>query len=177
MEINIGLRSPLPISIFIQSEYIETLHRNNTIDFWEADDILSEVYRRSKSYAKEYIRNRLHIYSKEFIEELKQKDIYPYRGNPENVVEETTQKVFDIVALQIHEYFPSFNEQDDNGKKLTLALISESLENDPKHLTKILTEVIGLPIEKREELSDFWSLPHCQILLILWRRLKIDCIF
>ncbi len=35
-----------------------------------------------------------------------------------------------------------------------MALISESLENDPKHLTKILTEVIGLPIEKREELSD-----------------------
>jgi hypothetical protein len=154
LEVNIGLRSPIPISVFIQSEYIESLHRTNTIDFWENDDLVSEVYKRSKAYAKEYIRKRLHLYSKEFIDELKEKNIYPYTGTAENVVEETKRQVFDIVALQIHEFLPSFNQQDDQGKKLTLALISEALEKDPKHLGKILNEVIGLPTEKREELSD-----------------------
>jgi hypothetical protein len=154
LEINIGIRSPIPITAFIQSEYIESLHWNDRIDFWEDDETLSEVYKRSKAFAREYIRKRVHFYSKEFIDELKQKNIYPYKGDAENLVEETKRQVFDILALQINEFLPSFNDQDDKSKKLTLALVSESLENDPKHLHKILTEVIGLPIEKREELSD-----------------------
>jgi hypothetical protein len=154
LEINIGLRSPIPITIFIQSEYLESLHRTDRIDFWVDDEIVSEVYKRSKAFAREYVRRRIHFYSKEFIDELKQKNIYPYKGEAENVVEATKRQVFDIVALQINEFLPSFNEQDDRSKKLTLALVSESLENDPKHLHKILTEVIGLPAEKREELSD-----------------------
>ena len=154
LEINIGLRSPIPITVFIQSEYLESLHRTDRIDFWADDEMVSEVYKRSKAFAREYVRKRIHFYSKEFIDELKQKDLYPYKGEAENVVEETKRQVFDIVALQINEFLPSFNEQDDRSKKLTLALVSESLENDPKHLHKILTEVIGLPAEKREELSD-----------------------
>ncbi len=155
LEVNIGLRSSsIPVSIFIQSDYIEKLQRENTIDFWETDEIVAQAYKHSKTFAKEYIRKRLHFYSKAFIDELKEKDIYPYKGNADNVVEETKRQVFDIVALQIHEYLPSFNEQDDRGKKLTLALLSEALENDSKHLSKILTEVIGLPLDKREELSE-----------------------
>jgi len=155
LEVNIGLRSSsVPISVFIQSDYIEKLQRENTIDFWENDDIVTQAYKESKTFARDYIRKRLHYYSKAFIDELKQKGIYPYKGNADNVVEETKRQVFDIVALQIHEYLPSFNEQDDKGKKFTLALVGEALENDSKHLSKILTEVIGLPQDKREELSD-----------------------
>ncbi len=49
---------------------------------------------------------------------------------------------------------PSFSEQDDKSKKLTLALISEALENDPTHIQKILNEAIALPPENREELAE-----------------------
>lgn len=155
LEINIGLRSSsIPVSVFIQSDYIEKLHRANTIDFWESDEIVADAYKRSKAFAREYIRKRLHFYSKAFIDELKQKGLYPYTGKAENVVEVTKRQVFDIVALQLHEYLPSFNDQDDRGKKLTLALVKESLDNDSEHLRKILTEVIGLPSDKREELSE-----------------------
>lgn len=155
LEINIGLRSSsIPISVFIQSEYIERLQRDNTIDFWENDEVISGAYKHSKIFAKEYVRKRLHVYSKAFIDELKEKDLYPYKGGAENVVEETKRQVFDILALQINEFLPSFNEQDDKAKKLTLALVSEALDNDSKHLSRILTEVIGLPDNKREELSE-----------------------
>ncbi|HMR83959.1 MAG TPA: hypothetical protein PKE30_12545 [Niabella sp.] len=115
---------------------------------------MSEIYKESKSFAKDYIRKKLHSYSKAFIDELKERNIYPYKGNADNVVEETKRQVFDIMALQINEYLPSFKDQDDTGKKLTLALVREALENDSKHFSRILTEVIGLPQDKREELSD-----------------------
>lgn len=153
-ETNLGLRSSIPISIFIQSVYIEKLHRENTLDLYESDEILNGIMKSAKEFAREYVKRRLHEYSKEFIQELKEKGLYPYKEPAENIIEISKRQVFDIVALQVHEYLPSFNEQDDKSKKLTLSLLSEALENDSKSLRKILSEVIELPEEQREDLAD-----------------------
>lgn len=153
-ETNLGLRSSIPISIFIQSVYIEKLHRENVLNLFESDEILNGVIKSAKDFAREYVKKRLHEYSKEFIQELKQKNLYPYKEPAEDVLEESKRQVFDIVALQVHEYLPSFNEQDDKSKKLTLKLLSEALENDSKNLRRILSEVIELPEEQREDLAE-----------------------
>ena len=154
LETNLGIRSSIPISVFIQSTYIEDLHRENTIDFYESNEVLVSVLKSAKDFAREYVRKRLHENSKEFIAELKQKGIYPYREPAENIIEEAKRQVFDIVALNIHEHFPSFDEQDDKNKRLTLSLISEALENDSSNLRKILNEVVELPEDKRDELVE-----------------------
>ncbi|WP_126973923.1 ATP-binding protein [Gynurincola endophyticus] len=154
LETNLGIRSSLPISIFIQSVYIEKLHRDNTLSINEFDEFLTDVYKAAKAFARDYVRNQLHKHSKEFIDGLKEKGIYPYLQPAENIIEESKRHVFDIVALQINEHLPNFNEQDDQTKKLTLALISEALENDAQNLGKILTEIIELPREKRDELAE-----------------------
>lgn len=154
LETNLGIRASIPISVFIQSPYIEKLHRDNVIDFYESNDVIIAILKAAKDFAREYVRKRLHEYSKEFIAELKQKDLYPYRGPAENLIEETKRQVFDIVALNIHEHLPSFNDQDDKSKKLTLSLISEALENDSKNLRRILTEIVELPEDKRDELAE-----------------------
>lgn len=154
LETNLGIRSSIPISVFIQSVYIEELQRDNTLELFEADEILLGILKSSKDFAREYIRKRLHEYSREFIQDLKRKGLYPYKEPAENLIEESKRQVFDIVALQIHEHLPSFNDQDDKNKKLTLNLISEALENDSKNLRKILNEIIELPEEKREDLAD-----------------------
>ncbi len=154
LETTLGIRSSLPISVFIQSVYIEKLHRDNTLNLYEADEILLGISKASKDFAREYVRKRLHEYSKEFINNLKQKGIYPYKEPADNLIEESKRQVFDIVALQINEYLPSFNDQDDKNKKLTLTLISEALENDSKNLRKILNDIIELPEERREDLAE-----------------------
>ncbi|MBK7691210.1 MAG: hypothetical protein IPJ31_08865 [Bacteroidetes bacterium] len=149
-----GIRSSLPISIFIQSDYIEKLQRDNVLDLHESDEIILQVLKASKEFARDYVRKRLHEYSKEFITELKKKGIYPYKEPAENLIEETKRQVFDILALQIHEHLPSFDEQDDKNKKLTLTLVSEALENDSKSLRRILNEVIELSEEQKKELVE-----------------------
>lgn len=154
LETNLGTRSSIPISVFIQSEYIAKLHRENTLDLFEADEILLKTFKIAKDFAREYIRKRLHEYSREFIQDLKQKGLYPYLEPAENLIEESKRQVFDIVALQIHEHLPSFNDQDDKNKKLTLTLVSEALENGSKNLRKILNEVIELPEAQREDLAE-----------------------
>ncbi len=153
-ELNLGIRSTLPISIFIQSAYIEKLHRDNLIDLDDFDSTLQEVYIDAKKFARDYLRRRLHLYSGEFIKSLKSKGLYPYKQKADNVVEESKRQVFDIVALQIHEFLPNFDEQDDKSKKLTFSLIKEALEKDSGNLHRILSEVVELPEEKRAELVD-----------------------
>lgn len=153
-ELNLGIRSSLPISIFIQSAYIEKLHRENKIDLENFDDILQGIYGEAKKFARSYIRKRLHLYSGEYIKELKSKGIYPYREKADTIIEESKRQVFDIVALQVHEFLPHFDDQDDRSKKFTLSLIKESLEKDSTSLQKILTEVVELPEEKRGELVE-----------------------
>lgn len=153
-ELNLGIRSTIPISIFIQSIYIEKLHRENKIDLENFDDVLQNIYGEAKKFAREYVRKRLHLYSGEFINELKAKGIYPYKETPDTIIEESKRQVFDIVALQVNEFLPDFENQDDKSKKFTLSLIKEALEKDSSSLQRILTEVVGLPEEKREELVE-----------------------
>jgi hypothetical protein len=153
-ELSLGVRSSIPISIFIQSVYIENLQRENKMNLFEYDEHLQGAIAEAKKFAKEYIRKRLHHYSAEFIDKLKQKGIYQYKEKAENLIEESKRQVFDIVALQVNEYLPDFENQDEKSQKFTLSLIKEALEKDSTSLQRILTEVIELPIEKREELVE-----------------------
>ena len=118
-EANLGIRSSLPISIFIQSDYIELLHRDNKLDIEGLNPNIIEVQNESKKLAREYVRTRLHQYSGQYINQLKSEGVYPYRDKAESVVEESKRQVFDIVALQVHEFLPNFDEQDIKTKKLT----------------------------------------------------------
>lgn len=153
-EANLGVRSSLPISIFIQSHYIEKLHRDNRLDLFELDNNLNLVFEEAKRFARKYVRDRLHHYSKEFIADLKKEKIYPYTDEANDEIEIAKRQVFDIVALNINEYLPDFNEQNRQSKQLTLRLIKEALENDSNTLQLILSEIIGLPDEKREDLKE-----------------------
>lgn len=153
-EAALGIRSSLPISIFMESNYIEKLHRDNVLSIAELDSVLVGVFEDAKKIARKYVRERLHFYSREFISDLKTQGIYPYKEDAKEEIEIAKRQVFDIVALNINEYLPTFNEQDNTSKKFTLTLVKEALEKDSASLQKILTEVIGLPDEKKDDLSE-----------------------
>lgn len=153
-DVSLGIRSSLNISIFIKSAYIERLQKQNLLDISELDVILNNVFEDAKKIARKYVRERLHLYSREFINDLKKDGIYPFKNESQEEVEVVKRQVFDIIALNINEYLPSFSEQDNASKKFTLSLVKEALEKDSSNLSKILFEVIGLPDDKREELNE-----------------------
>jgi hypothetical protein len=153
-ETGIGIRTPLNLSLSIESPYIDRLHADNKLDIGALDPVLSDVIAHAKQTARKYSRTRLHLRSKDFINELKREHLYPYQTAPNDEVEIATRQVFDIVAVQVNEFLPSFQNQDNQGKKFVLALVKEALENDSDGLKKILNEVIGLPRKKQEELAE-----------------------
>jgi len=152
-EAPLGIKTTLPISIYIQSDYIENLHRQNAF-MGEMDVVLMAATEAAKDIARKYLRQRLQSYAKDYISDLKRDKLYPYTTPAESEVEVAKRQVFDIVALQINDYVPKFGSQDNANKKLTLALVKEALESDTENFEKIFTEVINLPKDKREELKD-----------------------
>lgn len=142
------------ISVYLQSEYIEKLHKEGILDFGENLPVLAHAIEVTREIARKYLRDRIHENAKSFIAEAKLEGIYPYKDKPENEIQEAQRKVFDILALNINDFSPKFSEQEKGSKKLTFSLVKEALESDSQSLKKILTEAINLPKEKQDELAE-----------------------
>ena len=142
------------LSVYLQSEYIEKLHKEGILDFGENLPLLAHAIEICKNIARKYLRDRIHDSAKSFIAEAKLEGIYPYMDKPENEIQEAQRKVFDILALNINDYSPKFSEQEKGSKKLTFSLVKEALESDSQSLKKILTEAINLPKDKQDELAE-----------------------
>jgi hypothetical protein len=88
------------------------------------------------------------------VEEWQRENVYPYEGQPTTVVEVAERQVFNVVALNVNNFLPNFREADEKTKRLQLRLLRHAIERAPADLSKILTEVLDLPVEKRQELSE-----------------------
>lgn len=156
LEDQLGVRTGnYQITVHILSDFIEQLHRKSDLVAGNLNDVIRDATNLAKDIARKYIRNRKHEEAKSFIAELKREGIYPFPNEaPRDKVEEAERQVFDIVALQLNEHMTGFSEQDKKGKHLTLTLIKEVMQNDTNGLQKILEEVINLPLNKREELTE-----------------------
>lgn len=153
---NLGVRTRLPLSVYIMSDHVEQLRLLNLIELWNTDPIMKEAVEEAKDFTREYVRNRLHENARDFIDELKKEEIYPYTVpvDPADGLEVAKRQVFDIVALNVNEFMPSFLDQDKQGKKLTMTLLKEALENNTSGLQRVLQEVIRLPEDRIEELCE-----------------------
>lgn len=153
-EMNLGIRSSLPITMYIKSEFITKCHENGTLILEEMDENIASVLDDAKELCREYVRWKLHLYSADFISSLKKEDIYPFKDEPKGNVETAKRQVFDIVVLQVNDYLPDFTTSDRKNKQFTLTLIKEALEKDSSNLHRILTEVIELPEDKKNDLLE-----------------------
>jgi hypothetical protein len=102
---------------------------------------------------KEHFRSRAAETATEIVEEWKEEDVYPYEGQPENIIEEAERQVFDVLALNINEYLPDFERLDNKSKRITLQLLKHAVEESPQAVQRILVDVLDLPKEKQEELA------------------------
>lgn len=155
LEVPLGVRTTsFNVSVYVLSKYIEDLHKTGMLYYGENEPILQPAIDFARESVRHYIRDRVHSNAKDFIDEAKKEGIYPYKGKPENAIQDAQRKVFDILALNINEFVPKFSEQENANKKLTFSLVKEALESDSASLKKILSEAIQMPKEKQDELAE-----------------------
>jgi hypothetical protein len=67
---------------------------------------LRETIETARTAIKEYFRERAAHRARNVVEEWKRANIYPFKGEPANVVERAERQVFDIVGANMEEFAP-----------------------------------------------------------------------
>lgn len=152
-EISPGIKAPgFNFTGYLKSNWIRELDNENLLDLHEMNPTLQRLLEAAKNKMRDYFRARQAESARSIVEEWKNQGIYPYEGNPLDLIEETERQIFDLCALNISEYLPDFNNTDLKNQQLSLKLLRQALEESPQSLQRILWDVLDLPEEKREEL-------------------------
>ncbi len=150
-----GVQAPgFDFTAYLKSEYFAKLMAGNLLEIATMDEAVSKTLEAAKGVMRDHFRQRAAEKSAGLVEEWQQQDIYPYHDEPSGPVEVAERQVFNVVALNVNQYLPSFQEADEMTKRLQLRLLRHAVEHAPSDLSKILTEVLELPTEKRQELAE-----------------------
>ena len=138
---------------YLKSEYFAELFLNNQIDFWDMDPHIVKIIDTAKEKIRDHFRELAATKATGLIEEWKEQKIYPFTEAPKDTIEEIEQQMFNVVALNVNQYLPSFETSDSTSKRMNLRLLRSALEKDPSDLKKILAEILELPDGKRRDLA------------------------
>jgi hypothetical protein len=154
-KVNVGIHAPgFEFTAYLKSSLIRELDAEGNLVFEEIDPALNVLIESARSTLREHFRRRAAETTIELVESWKKEKIYPYQGEPKDIVEAVERQVFDVVALNVNSYLPDFERSENRSKKLSLQLIRQALERDPGKLQLILDDVLNLPADKRTDLAE-----------------------
>jgi hypothetical protein len=138
---------------YFKSELVEKLDEDNVLNLNELHPTITAILDASKDALRTHFRKRASLRSADLVRQWKEEEVYPYKYVSADPVETAEREVFDVVALNVSEYLPSFENTERSNKRLTFRLIKQSLESNPTALQSILREVLALPADKQEEFA------------------------
>lgn len=154
-KIPVGIQAPgFDFTAYLKSPLVRQLDASGSLILEEIDPELNAIIETARSKLREHFRQRAAEQSVEVVRSWKSEKIYPYEGEPKNIIEEAERQVFDVVALNLNSYLPDFERSEKKSKKLSLQLIRQALERDPGELQLILEDVLSLPAEKKKDLAE-----------------------
>jgi hypothetical protein len=81
--------------------------------------------------------------------------IYPYEEKTDlDPIESAERQVFDILAVNVESYLPSFEEADTKSRKFTFRLLAQAVRENPDSVQEIIGEVLGLKKDAQDELAE-----------------------
>jgi len=150
-----GVQAPgFNFTAYIKADYLRTLDENGSLVLEDLHPDLKVLLDQAKAKIREHFRQRLAESAATRVEDWKREKVYPYQGEPTTIIERAEREVFEVCALNVSEYLPSFEDVDTKSKRLAFRLLRNALETSPSHLGRILQEVLDLPTEKQEELAQ-----------------------
>lgn len=159
-----GIQAPgFSFTAYLKSDYFAKLMAENRLEIADLDAATARAMNAAKEAMRDHFRRRASEEAAGLVEQWQQEEIYPYHGQPTTEVEKAERQVFDVVALNVNHFLPSFEDADEKTKRFQLRLLRHAIENAPDDLAKIMTEVLDLPTDKREELAgllDRTTLSH-----------------
>jgi hypothetical protein len=139
---------------YLKCDHFRELDKTNDLTLEDLHPDVKAIVSRGKDAIRTHFRRRAAERQRQIVERWKKEDIYPYEEKPTlTPVEEAERQVFDIMAINLEDYLPKFDEADQSSRKFTFLLLAQALRENPESLQKIITEVLHLKKDKQEELS------------------------
>lgn len=150
------IRAPgFHFTAYIKSDHFRELDKLNQLGLSEMHPDVQTIVRVATSKIKEHFRRRLVEDRSKIIERWKEEQIYPYEDRPNlDPVETAERQVFDILAVNVQSYLPSFDDADVKSKKFTFRLLAQAIRQNPESVQKIIGEVLGLKKDEQDELAE-----------------------
>lgn len=139
---------------YIRSEYIAKLNHENVLALDELDPDLRRLTDSARAALRAHFRRRKAEAASELVQQWKDEGVYPFAGDATDSLEMARREVFDICALNVHQYLDSFREGQPKDRQFTLRMLKTALDENPESLKRILSDVLELPKEKQTELAD-----------------------
>ena len=150
-----GIHAPgFEFTAYLKSDYFAELLASNMLDLANMDTAVVRCLDAAKGVIREHFRKRAAEKAAGLVEEWRKEEIYPYGGEPTNVVEKAEREVFNVLALNVNTYLPEFSTSDEKTKRFQFRLLRQAVEHAPADLARIVNEVLDLPAEKRKELAE-----------------------
>ena len=150
-----GIHAPgFEFTAYLKSEYFEQLLASNMLNIANMDSAVHRCLNATKEVMREHFRMRAAEKAAGLVEEWRTANIYPYEGEPSNVIEKVGREVFDVLALNVNTYLPEFSNAEEKTKRFQFRLLRQAVEHAPADLARIVNEVLDLPTDKRQELAE-----------------------
>jgi hypothetical protein len=152
-ELSPGIQAPgYQFTAYLRSKLLEEIDDAGTIELDEFAD-LRKLLDVAKEHMRKHFLQRDAEKAASVVEKWKEENVYPFDGEPQDLIEETERQMFDVVAVSLDSYVSEFRESKTKNKKLTFNLLRYALESNPSSLHFILEEVVGLPKDKQDEFA------------------------
>jgi hypothetical protein len=118
----------------------------------EMHPALQPIIDAAKDYLRAHFKSRSDEVQSEVLEEWKQEQVYPYEGEATTSTERVERELFDVLAITASRAVNT--SLDRVGRRLSLTLLKQALEQNPGSLHRVLQEVLDLPPARLEELEQ-----------------------
>lgn len=151
----VGISAPgYNFTAYLKSDYFRELDKTGQLALDELNPDCISLVGLAKPKLKEYFRKRAAEDAAGLVREWKNSKVYPYEGEPEDVIEQVEREVFDVVAVNIHSYLSDFDEASTTNQRFTFNLVKQALKENPESLQRIFADVLKLPKEQQDDLAS-----------------------
>lgn len=149
-----GVKEPgFTFTAYLKSDAVRELDEQGAFALDDLHPDVQKLHAVAKAGIKSHFRSRRSILALGLIEQWKAERVYPYEGEPKSVIERAEREVFDVVAMNVNDYLPQFEESGEKNKRFSLRLLREAIESSPTATQRIIRDVLELPAEKAADLA------------------------
>lgn len=146
--------SKVSLSVFLATNAISDAIDAGTFELRESSPAMKGLHESAIEAASLVVAKFLRSKTERIIDELKERKVYPYEFEPRSELERLERTAFDACATTIMSSLSSVAQAPKGAQLLTLSLMKEALETSPAAVKKVLQEVLRLPPQEMEELSN-----------------------